>query len=148
MIVTEQISDKESTAENGVSPACVGLPSSVLPEAQAIESAESSDTGVSTNYIQTASPPGLHWYALRTTYGREQKAYDYLLAKGITAFYPTVRRIKEVRGQRKLVVESRIPNIFFAQATEEEMQRYVYDNVNLPLSPFLLPPLSRRKQDC
>lgn len=58
------------------------------------------------------------------------------MAKGITAFYPTVRRIKEVRGQRKLVVESRIPNIFFAQATEEEMQRYVYDNVNLPYLRF------------
>lgn len=142
MIVIEQISDKESTAENGVSPACVGLTSSVLPEAQAINPAESSDTGVSTNYIPTPpsatqSPPaGLHWYALRTTYGREQKAYDYLVAKGITAFYPTVRRIKEVRGLRKLVVESRIPNIFFAQATEEEMQRYVYDNVNLPYLRF------------
>ena len=149
MMVTEQISDKESIAENGVFPAYVGLTSSVLPEAQAFDSAESSDTGVSTNYVATesppsanqsppatASPPGLHWYALRTTYGREQKAYDYLVAKGITAFYPTVRRIKEVRGQRKLVVESRIPNIFFAQATEEEMQRYVYDNVNLPYLRF------------
>ena len=142
MMVTEQISDKESTAEYCASPACVGLTSSVLPEAQAIDSAESSDTGVSTNYIPTPpsailSPPaGLHWYALRTTYGREQKAYDYLVAKGVTAFYPTVRRIKEVRGQRKLVVESRIPNIFFAQATEEEMQRYVYDNVNLPYLRF------------
>lgn len=144
MMVTEQISDRESTAENGVSPACVGLTSSVLPEAQAFDSAESSDTGVSTNYIHTEGPPsatqsppaGLHWYALRTTYGREQKAYDYLVAKGVTAFYPTIRRIKEVRGQRKLVVESRIPNIFFAQATEEEMQRYVYDNVNLPYLRF------------
>ena len=144
MVVMEQISDKESTAENCASPACVGLTSSVLPEAQAIDSAESSDTGVSTNYVPTESPPsatqsppaGLHWYALRTTYGREQKAYDYLVAKGVTAFYPTVRRIKEVRGQRKLVVESRIPNIFFAQATEEEMQRYVYDNVNLPYLRF------------
>lgn len=150
MMVTEQISDKESTAEYCASPACVGLTSSVLPEASAIDSAASSETGVSTNYIHTESPPsatqsppeatnppaGLHWYALRTTYGREQKAYDYLVAKGVTAFYPTVRRIKEVRGQRKLVVESRIPNIFFAQATEEEMQRYVYDNVNLPYLRF------------
>lgn len=150
MMVTEQISDKESTAEYCASPACVGLTSSVLPEASAIDSAASSDTGVSTNYIHTESPPsatqsppeatnppaGLHWYALRTTYGREQKAYDYLVAKGVTAFYPTVRRIKDVRGQRKLVVESRIPNIFFAQATEEEMQRYVYDNVNLPYLRF------------
>ena len=150
MMVTEQISDKESTAEYCASPACVGLTSSVLPEASAIDSAASSDTGVSTNYIHTESPPsatqsppeatnppsGLHWYALRTTYGREQKAYDYLVAKGVAAFYPTIRRIKEVRGQRKLVVESRIPNIFFAQATEEEMQRYVYDNVNLPYLRF------------
>lgn len=150
MMVTEQIPDKESTAEYCASPACVGLTSSVLPEASAIDSAASSETGVSTNYIHTESPPsatqsppeatnppaGLHWYALRTTYGREQKAYDYLVAKGVTAFYPTVRRIKDVRGQRKLVVESRIPNIFFAQATEEEMQRYVYDNVNLPYLRF------------
>lgn len=145
MMVKEQISGKENSAENGVSPACVGLTSSVLPEAQAIDSAKSSDTGVSTNYVPTESappsatqspPPGLHWYALRTTYGREQKAYDYLVAKGITAFYPTIRRIKEVRGQRKLVVDSRIPNIFFAQATKEEMQRYVYDNVNLPYLRF------------
>ena len=57
MMVKEQISGKERTAENGVSPACVGLTSSVLPEAQAIDSAESSDTGVSTNYVPTESAP-------------------------------------------------------------------------------------------
>lgn len=57
MMVTEQISDKESTAEYCASPACVGLTSSVLPEAQAIDSAESSDTGVSTNYIPTPPHP-------------------------------------------------------------------------------------------
>lgn len=149
MIDIELTSEQEEPLEEGASSVCVGLTSSVLPEASAFDSAESSDTGVSTNYVATASPPsatqsppatasppGLHWYALRTTYGREQKAYDYLVAKGVTAFYPTVRRIKEVRGQRKLVVESRIPNIFFAQATEEEMQRYVYDNVNLPYLRF------------
>ena len=57
MMVKEQISDKESTAENGVFPASVGLASSVLPEAQAINPAESSDTGVSTNYIPTPPHP-------------------------------------------------------------------------------------------
>lgn len=77
-----------------------------------------------------------HWYALRTTYGREKKAYDYLVAKGITAYYPTIVVEKEVRGIRKVVTESRLPNLFFAYGTEEEIQKYVYDNINLPFLRF------------
>lgn len=77
-----------------------------------------------------------NWYALRTTYGREKKAYDYLVAKGVSAFYPTIQVMKEIRGQRKVVTESRLPNIFFAFGTEEEIKSYVYDNVNLPYLRF------------
>lgn len=77
-----------------------------------------------------------NWYALRTTYGREKKAYDYLVAKGVSAFYPTIKVMKEIRGQRKVVTESRLPNIFFAFGTEEEIKSYVYDNVNLPYLRF------------
>ena len=32
--------------------------------------------------------------------------------------------------------ESRLPNIFFAHATEDELKSYVYDNVNLPFLRF------------
>ena len=77
-----------------------------------------------------------HWYALRTTYGREKKAYDYLTAKGITAFYPTTNVVKLIKGKRKVVTESRLPNIFFAYGTEEQLKEYVYDNVNLPFLRF------------
>ena len=77
-----------------------------------------------------------HWYALRTTYGREKKAYDYMTAKGITAFYPTTNVIKLVKGKRKVVTVSRLPNIFFAYGTEEEIKTFVYDNVNLPFLRF------------
>lgn len=73
-----------------------------------------------------------HWYALRVTYGREKKAYDYLIGKHIEAFYPTIKTVKEVDGKRKTIVDSRIPNIFFARGTEEEIKSFVYDNVNLP----------------
>lgn len=72
-----------------------------------------------------------HWYALRTTYGREKKAYDYIISKGGTAFYPTLSTVKLVDGKRKTVEESRIPNLFFAYGTEEEIKSFVYDNVNL-----------------
>lgn len=99
--------------------------------------------GVSTHCIRAKtesitknSKEQQNWYALRTTYGREKKAYDYLVAKGVSAFYPTIQVMKEIRGQRKVVTESRLPNIFFAFGTEEEIKSYVYDNVNLPYLRF------------
>ena len=77
-----------------------------------------------------------HWYALRVTYGREKKAYDYLVGKHVEAYYPTIKTVKEVNGKRKNVEESRLPNIFFARGTEEEIKSFVYDNVNLPFLRF------------
>lgn len=77
-----------------------------------------------------------HWYALRVTYGREKKAYDYLVGKHVEAYYPTIKTPKEVDGKRKTVEESRLPNIFFAHGTEEEIKSFVYDNVNLPYLRF------------
>lgn len=59
-----------------------------------------------------------------------------MTAKGITAFLPTVNTIKMINGKRKSVTESRLPNIFFAYGTEEEIKAYVYDNVNLPFLRF------------
>ncbi len=77
-----------------------------------------------------------HWYVLRTTYGREKKAYEYLMSKGITAYYPTIDVVKEIRGKRTKITESRLPNLFFAFGTEDELKTYVYDNVNLPYLRF------------
>ena len=77
-----------------------------------------------------------HWYALRCTYGREKAAYDYLVAKGVTAFYPTTTVVKIINGKRNVVIESRLPNIFFAFGTEDQIKTFVYDNVNLPFLRF------------
>ena len=143
MKVDEWTSEDGHTLGGGEFPPCAGLTSNALPEAQSTISAESSQTGVSTkNALLPTKPKALkegdspHWYALRTTYGREKKAYDYLTAKGITAFYPTTNVVKLIKGKRKKVTESRLPNIFFAYGTEEQLQEYVYDNVNLPFLRF------------
>ena len=77
-----------------------------------------------------------HWYALRTTYGREKKAYDYMTAKGITAFYPTQKTVKIIKGKRKIVTESLLPNIFFAYGTLNQLKIFVHDNINLPFLRF------------
>lgn len=131
------------TRRGGKNSSCAGLTSCTSPEAQSIVSAESSQTGVSTKNALLATKPKAqreadipHWYALRTTYGREKKAYDYMTAKGITAFYPTTEVVKLIKGKRKIVTESRLQNIFFAYGTEEQLKSFVYDNVNLPFLRF------------
>lgn len=143
MKVDEWTSQDVHTSGGGEFPPCAGLTSNALPEAQSIVSAESSQTGVSTRNAHIASKPKVqkeeeipHWYALRTTYGREEKAYDYMTAKGITAFYPTTDNVKLIKGKRKVVTESLLPNIFFAYGTEEQLKSFVYDNVNLPFLRF------------
>ena len=143
MKVDEWTSEDVHTSGGGELPPCAGLTSNALPEAQSSVSAESSQTGVSTRSVHILSRSKVqkedeipHWYALRTTYGREKKAYDYMTAKGITAFYPTTDTVKLIKGKRKVVTESRLPNIFFAYGTEEQLKSFVYDNVNLPFLRF------------
>lgn len=143
MKVDEWTSEDVHTPGGGELPPCAGLTSNAFPEAQSTVSAESSQTGVSTRGVHILSKSKVqkeeeipHWYALRTTYGREKKAYDYMTAKGITAFYPTTETVKLIKGKRKVVTESRLPNIFFAYGTEEQLKIFVYDNVNLPFLRF------------
>lgn len=143
MKVDEWTSEDVHTSGGGEFPPCAGLTSNALPEAQSTVAAESSQIGVSTKNALLATKPKApreadipHWYALRTTYGREKKAYDYMTAKGITAFYPTTNVVKLIKGKRKVVTESRLPNIFFAYGTEEQLKSFVYDNVNLPFLRF------------
>ena len=143
MKVDEWTSEDVHTSGGGEFPPCAGLTSNALPEAQSTVVAESSQTGVSTKNALLATKPKAqreadtpYWYALRTTYGREKKAYDYLTAKGITAFYPTTNVVKLIKGKRKVVTESRLPNIFFAYGTEEQLKTFVYDNANLPFLRF------------
>ena len=137
-------SDVKCTVGADLSPQSAGLTTNALPEVQQPIKPMNSHTGVSTNCALTANINERsiedkdlpHWYALRTTYGREKKAYDYLVSKHVMAFYPTLKRVKIVDGKRITTDESRIPNIFFAYGTEKELKTFVYDNVNLPYLRF------------
>jgi transcription antitermination factor NusG len=133
--------DDISTNGGGESPPCTGFIPDALPEVQKPVLAEKLNRGVSTRNALSRTVSKMpkevpHWYVLRVTYGREKKAYDYLISKNVEAFYPTIRTMKEVDGKRKIVEESRLPNIFFAHGTEKEIKSFVYDNVNLPYLRF------------
>ena len=137
-------SDVKCIVGADLSPLSAGLTSNALPEVQKPTKPTNSQTGVSTSNVRLGtsiatnrkSTDTPHWYALRTTYGREKKAYDYLISKNVVAFYPTLKSIKIIAGKRIAIKESRIPNIFFAYGTEKELKTFVYDNVNLPYLRF------------
>lgn len=117
----------------GGTPPCVGLTSDALPKVQTLPEEKDSNTGVSTGNAPNRSltrPEPQHWYALRCTYGREKKAYEYFLSQGIKVFYPTITTRKTVNGSETLVEESRIPNLFFAHEKLDVLKEYVYDNVH------------------
>lgn len=126
---------KENKSGGGSTSPCTGFASDALPEVLGL-TAENSQTGVSTKNALLKTKIIPHWYVLRATYGQEKKAYDYLVSRKVKAFYPTMRVMKEVKGKRIYVVESRIPNLLFVFGTEEEIKTYVYDNVNLPFLRF------------
>lgn len=145
MKIADNASTDDNTHGGGERPPCTGLTPDALPEVLKPFMAENSQTGVSTRNALSGNPLKTikqkpkevpHWYALRVTYGREKKAYDYLVGQHVEAYLPTIKTVKVVDGKRKVVEESRLPNIFFARGTEEEIKSFVYDNVNLPYLRF------------
>ena len=145
MKIADNASLDDNTHGGGEIPPCTGLTPDALPEVKKPVLAENLQSGVSTRNalsgrtlktIKRKPNEVRHWYALRVTYGREKKAYDYLVGKHVEAYYPTIKTVKEVDGKRVTIEESRLPNIFFARGTEEEMKSFVYDNANLPFLRF------------
>lgn len=126
-------SSDEFDRRGGGSPLRVDNKSGAPPAVQTSSMAKNLQRGVSTNYeyqstLQKDTDP--HWYVLRCAYGREKKAYEYFLQKGIKAFYPTITRKIERNGKRQHVEQSRLPNIFFAYDSFDSLKQYVYDNVH------------------
>lgn len=95
-----------------------------------------SSVEVSTNYMLDSNDTKVSWYALRATYNREKRAYDYLLENGCEVYWPTVKVMKLINGKKKKKEVSRIPNILFARGTFNHIKSFVYDNVHLPFLRF------------
>ena len=97
-------------------PPSIGLTPDAIPEAK------SSKTGVSVEY---APDPDKQWYVLRASYGREDKAADYMIDDGTYAYVAKRYAWKYVKGHRKRVEETLIPNLLFAYTTKEKAETYV-----------------------
>lgn len=76
------------------------------------------------------------WYVLRTTYGQERKAYEYIISHGGEAFCPTLKTSRKVNGVEKSITISRFPNLFFMRGTYEEVRSFAEEDPMLPYLRF------------
>ena len=116
---------------DGVKSPRVGVTADGLPKVQCLNQpeVEAQHKGVSTSHAP-------QWYVLRTTYGQEQKAYDYIVSHGGEAFYPTLKVTRKVNGIEKTVTISRIPNLFFMRGTFEQVRSFAEEDPKLPFLRF------------
>lgn len=121
-----------------------GLTSDVLPEAVSILNANYLQSGVSThntlfrnkNRCPDVDEVAVRWYALRATYGKEREASEYISNNGGISYCPCIKNMKLVKGKRRKVLESYLPNILFAYGSIDGLKEFVYDNANLPYLRF------------
>ena len=95
--------------DDNLSP-CTGLISKVLPEAQR------SQTGVSSDYVHKKE---YHWFVLRVTYNRTQKACDIIANADVQSYMPMHYIIKKEIGKKKRILQPLLPNLFFVYTTRE-----------------------------
>ena len=97
-------------------------PPSVRLTPDAFPEAKSSKTGVSVRYAVT---PEKKWFVFRASYGREDKASDYLVEDGTYTYVAKKYVERYVHGKRKRILQPLIPNLLFAYTTEDKAEEYV-----------------------
>lgn len=108
-------------------------PPSVRVAPETIPEAKSSQTGVSVRYVPV---PDKSWYVFRASYGREDKASDYIVEDGTYVYIAKRYARKSVNGKQKKVLETLIPNLLFVYTTEDKAKEYVKDTPALSYLTF------------
>jgi len=105
-----------------------GRTSAAKESVSIIPKAISSQTGVSVEYAQD---PSKKWYVVRASYGRERRAYDYMVEDGTFTYLPR-HTVYKLRNDRRVRTEEvLVPNILFVYATREKADEYVQDTAQL-----------------
>ncbi|UKK50063.1 UpxY family transcription antiterminator [Prevotella sp. E13-17] len=97
-------------------------PPSVRVAPENIPEAKSTQTGVSVKYVPT---PDKRWYVFRASYGREDKASNYIVEDGTFVYIAKRYARKSVNGKQKKVLETLIPNHFFVYTNDEKAEEYI-----------------------
>ncbi len=61
----------------------------------------------------------------RASYGREYKAFDYIVEDGTFAYIAKRYVRKSINGKQKKVLETLIPDLLFVYTTKDKAKEYV-----------------------
>lgn len=89
---------------------------------EAFPEAKSSQTGVSVKYVPDNTK---NWYVFRASYGREDKASDYLVEDGTYTYIAKKCVERYSRGKRKRFLQTLIPNLVFVYTSGEKAEKYI-----------------------
>jgi transcription antitermination factor NusG len=104
------------TRRDETTPPSVGLTPDAFPEAV------SSQTGVSVRYVPE---PGKQWFVFHVSYGRVDKAADFILEDGTYVYIAKRYACKMVNGKQKKILEPLIPNLLFVYTTKDKAEGYI-----------------------
>ena len=123
MITLSNVTTRRGEAQ----PPSVRLTPDTIPEAR------STRTGVSVRYVPAEDKS---WYVFRASYGREDKAADYLVEDG-TYVYIAKRYVrKTIKGKQNKVLETLIPNLLFVYTTKDKAEEYIKATPSLSFLSF------------
>lgn len=91
---------------------------------ETIPKARSARTGESVDYVPD---PEKRWYVFRASYGRCDKASDYLIEDGTYVYIAKRYTLKSVNGKKKKVLEPLVPNLLFVYTTQAKAEEYIKD---------------------
>lgn len=97
-------------------------PPSVRPVPDTIPKVKNTKTGVSVEYVPDAEK---RWFVFRASYGREDKAADFLIEHGTYAYVAKRYVRKSVNNMQEKVLESLIPGLLFVYTTAPKAEEYV-----------------------
>lgn len=105
-----------------VGPTCRRFASDAIPDAKSLT------TGVSVEYVQD---PEKKWYVFRASYGREDRASDFLIEDGTYVYIPKCYVQKQVKGKYKRILKTLMPNFLFVYTTPEKAEKYIKNTLAL-----------------
>jgi transcription antitermination factor NusG len=67
----------------------------------------------------------MSWFVFRASYGREDKALEYMVEDGTFVYIAKRYARRTVNGKQKRVLETLIPNLLFVYTTAEKAEKYI-----------------------
>lgn len=104
------------TRRGEANPPSVSLTPDTIPEVK------STKTGVSVRYVPDAEKC---WFVFRASYGREDKAADFMIEHGTYAYVAKRYVRKSVNNRQEKVLESLIPGLLFVYTMAPKAEEYV-----------------------